>query len=143
VDQVIELKRIGNHTLPLPSYGSDGAAGLDLSATHDYRLYPGQRAMLTTGFAWHIWPGYVGMIRPRSGLAAKHGIDVLAGVIDSDFRGEVRVILINHGDAPIHIKAGDRIAQMVIQEYARMNPVEVEELTDTARGDGGFGSTGQ
>jgi dUTP pyrophosphatase len=82
------------------------------------------------------------MIRPRSGLAAKHGIDVLAGVIDSDYRGEVRVILINHGDAPIHVKAGDRIAQMVIQEYARMIPVEVEELTDTARGDGGFGSTG-
>ena len=141
--KLIELKRIGNHNLPLPSYGSDGAAGIDLSATHKYRIHSGQRTIMTTGFAWHIWPGYVGMIRPRSGLAAKHGIDVLAGVIDSDFRGEVRVILINHGDAPLDINAGDRIAQMVIQEYARMIPVEVEELTDTARGDGGFGSTGQ
>jgi dUTP pyrophosphatase len=140
--KVIELLRIGNHALPLPSYGSDGAAGLDLSASHNVIMLPHERAIIETGFAWHIWPGYVGMIRPRSGLAAKHGIDVLAGVIDSDFRGEVRVILINHGYEDVRISAGDRIAQMVIQEYARMVPVEVEELTDTARGSGGFGSTG-
>lgn len=140
---MIEVKRIGTHTLPLPAYGSDGAAGLDLAAAYSYRMYPGDRAIIETGFAWHIWPGYVGMIRPRSGLAAKHGIDVLAGVIDSDFRGQVRVILINHGCSTVEIKAGDRIAQMVIQEYARMVPVEVEELTDTARGLGGFGSTGK
>ena len=105
-------------------------------------MLPGERAIIETGFAWHIWPGYVGMIRPRSGLAAKHGIDVLAGVIDSDYRGEVRAMLINHGAATVAIKAGDRIAQMVIQEYARMVPVEVDELTGTERGSGGFGSTG-
>jgi dUTP pyrophosphatase len=140
--KLIELKRIGNHTLPLPSYGSDGAAGLDLSAKHNQTIYPGQRVMIDTGFAWHIWPGYVGMIRPRSGQAAKHGIDVLAGVIDSDYRGEVRAMLINHGAATVAIKAGDRIAQMVIQEYARTTPVEVDELTGTERGDGGFGGTG-
>jgi dUTP pyrophosphatase len=134
--------RVGDHNLPLPSYGSNGAAGIDLSAAHDYRIYPGAKAMIDTGFAWAIPNGHVGFIWPRSGLAAKHGIDTLAGVIDSDFRGQVRVILINHGDATVEIKAGDRVAQMVIQECARVTPVEVEELTDTARGDGGFGSTG-
>ncbi len=139
---MIELKRIGSHNLPLPGYGSEGSAGLDLSAVEDFAMSPGQRIPVKTGFAWHIWAGYVGMIRPRSGLAVSLGLDVLAGVVDSDFRGEVKVVLINHGCEPVRIKAGDRIAQMVIQEYARMNPVEVEELTDTARGDGGFGSTG-
>lgn len=140
---MIELKRIGSHDLPLPSYGSDGAAGLDLSASHDCRIYPGAKTMIDTGFAWAIPSGHVGFIWPRSGLAAKHGIDTLAGVIDSDFRGQVRVILINHGAATVEIKAGDRVAQMVIQECARVTQVEVEELTDTARGGGGFGSTGQ
>jgi dUTP pyrophosphatase len=143
VDKVIELKRIGNHALPLPSYGSDGAAGLDLSATHNVIMLPGERAIIETGFAWHIWPGYVGMIRPRSGLAVRSGIDTMAGVIDSDFRGEICAVLVNHGGEEVVINQGDRIAQMVIQEYARMTPVEVDELTGTARGDGGFGSTGQ
>jgi dUTP pyrophosphatase len=141
--KLIELKRIGNHTLPLPSYGSDGAAGLDLSAAKGVTLWPGERVAVPTGFAWHIWPGYVGLVWPRSGLAVRSGIDRLAGVIDSDFRGEVCAVLVNQGGEPVTIKKGDRIAQMVIQEYARMIPVEVEELTGTERGDGGFGSTGQ
>ena len=139
---MIELKRIGSHDLPLPAYGTDGAAGLDLSCVDGFTLHPGQRAMVATGFAWHIWPGLVGMIRPRSGLAVKYGIDVLAGVIDSDYRGEVRAVLVNHGDRPATFEAGDRVAQMVISEYNRLAPCEVKELADTVRGDGGFGSTG-
>jgi dUTP pyrophosphatase len=143
VDKVIELLRIGNHALPLPSYGSDGAAGLDLSAARAVTIYPGERVAVPTGFAWHIWPGYVGLIWPRSGLAVRCGIDTMAGVIDSDFRGEICAVLVNHGGEEVVINQGDRIAQMVIQEYARMVPVEVDELTGTVRGSGGFGSTGQ
>jgi len=141
--KLIELKRIGNHTLPLPSYGSDGAAGLDLSTPEQVTILPGNWRVIQTGFAWRIWPGHAGHIRPRSGLAARLGLDVLAGLIDSDFRGEIKVLLINHGSHAVTLNAGDRIAQMVIQEYARMIPVEVEELTGTERGSGGFGSTGQ
>lgn len=119
---MIELKRIGEHELPLPAYGTEGAAGLDLSCVDGFTLNPGQRAMVATGFAWHIWPGMVGMIRPRSGIAVEYGIDVLAGVIDSDYRGQVMVVLVNHGDRPITCEVGD--------------------LTGTDRGVGGFGSTG-
>lgn len=139
---MIELKRIGAHALPLPAYGSEGAAGLDLQAVDGFTLYPGERKCVRTGFAWHIWPGYVGMIRPRSGLAVEHGVDVLAGVIDSDYRGEVMAVLVNHGDKSVMFDPGDRIAQMVLHEVARLIPCEVEELNGTIRGAGGFGSTG-
>jgi dUTP pyrophosphatase len=138
----IELKRIGNHELPLPGYGSSEAAGADLSAVSGVEILPGDRAVIPTGFAWSIWPGYVGLVWPRSGLAVRSGVDVLAGVIDSDYRGEVCVILINHGSEPVTIKSGDRVAQLVIQRCSQIATKEVDELAGTERGSGGFGSTG-
>lgn len=140
---MIEVKRIGEHALPLPSRASYGAAGFDLMAADGVAVYPGQRVVIPTGFAWSIPPAWVGMIRPRSGLAVKHGLDVLAGVVDSDYRGEVKVVLINHGERALEFQQGDRIAQMVIQPVVTLEACEVAELADTERGGGGFGSTGQ
>lgn len=145
IDRVweVQVKRIGDHTLPIPSRASKQAAGADLMTVNDFTLYPGGGAIIPTGFAWKIKKCCVGMIRPRSGLAANHGIDVLAGVVDSDYRGEVKVVLINHGDRPVVFHKGDRIAQMVIQPVIMSEIEEVSELDDTERGAGGFGSTGQ
>lgn len=140
---MIEVKRIGDHALPLPSRATEGAAGHDLMAADGVTVYPGQRVVIPTGFAWSIPPAWVGMIRPRSGLAVKHGLDVLAGVVDSDYRGEVKVVLINHGDRAVEFHQGDRIAQMVIQPVVALDTCEVSELGETDRGGGGFGSTGQ
>lgn len=139
---MIQLQRIGAHDLPLPRQATEGAAGFDLQSADYVILYPGQRLAIPTGFAWAIPLGQVGMIRPRSGLAVRNGIDVLAGVIDADYRGEVAVVLINHGDRPLDIEAGDRIAQMVVQPCMVGVTVECVELTSTGRGNGGFGSTG-
>ena len=139
---MIQLQRIGAHDLPLPKQATEGAAGFDLQSADYVILYPGQRLAIPTGFAWAIPLGQVGMIRPRSGLAVRNGIDVLAGVIDADYRGEVAVVLINHGDRPFGIKAGDRIAQMVVQPCMVGFTVECNELPSTDRGNGGFGSTG-
>lgn len=139
----VQVKRIGDHSLPIPSRASSQAAGADLMTVNDFTLYPSCRAIIHSGFAWKINQHCVGMIRPRSGLAAKHGIDVLAGVVDSDYRGEVKVVLINHGDRPVVFHKGDRIAQMVIQPVVMSEIEEVSELGDTERGSGGFGSTGQ
>ena len=129
----------------LPAYMTEGAAGLDLTAALDAPLVlaPGARAMVPTGLALAIPPGYEGQVRPRSGLAARHGVTCLntPGTIDSDYRGEVRVILINLGQEPFTVQHGDRIAQLVIAEVARLTVVE-GEIDDTARGAGGFGSTG-
>lgn len=140
---MIQFKRIGGHDLPVPSRQTPGAAGFDLTYVGPPTiLYPHERSLLDTGFAWAIPEGFVGRIAPRSGLAHKHGIDVLAGVIDSDYRGEVKVILINHGAFHFTLSTGDRIAQMLIQPVAMVEGVEVEELDGTERGEGGFGSTG-
>jgi len=139
---MIQLQRIGAHDLPLPKQATGGAAGFDLQSNEYVILYPGQRLAIPTGFAWAIPLGQVGMIRPRSGLAVRSGIDVLAGVIDADYRGEVAVVLINHGDRPLDIEAGDRIAQMVVQPCMVGVTVECDELPSTERGNGGFGSTG-
>ena len=139
---MIQLQRIGAHDLPLPKQATDGAAGFDLQSAEYVILYPGQRLAIPTGFAWAIPLGQVGMIRPRSGLAVRNGIDVLAGVIDADYRGEVAVVLINHGTRPLDIEAGDRIAQMVVQPCMVGVTVECDELPSTERGNGGFGSTG-
>ena len=139
---MIKLQRIGAHDLPLPKQATDGAAGFDLQSADYVILYPGQRLAIPTGFAWAIQLGQVGMIRPRSGLAVRNGIDVLAGVIDADYRGEVAVVLINHGTRPLDIEAGDRIAQMVVQPCMVGVTVECDELPGTERGSGGFGSTG-
>jgi len=134
--------------LPLPAYESVGASGLDLVAAIDEdtatHIAPGGRALVPTELAMALPPGFEAQIRPRSGLAAKHGVTVLnsPGTIDADYRGEVKVILINHGDAPFEIHRGDRIAQMVIGPVTRARLVETDNLEATARGDGGFGSTG-
>lgn len=139
---MIKLQRIGAHDLPLPKQATEGAAGFDLQSAEYVILYPGQRLAIATGFAWAIPLGQVGMIRPRSGLAVRNGIDALAGVIDADYRGEVAVVLINHGTRPLDIEAGDRIAQMVVQPCMVGVTVECDELPSTDRGSGGFGSTG-
>jgi dUTP diphosphatase len=126
-----------------PEYGSAGAAGADLRAREALEIPPGGRAAVATGVRLAIPPGHVGLVWPRSGLAVRHGVDTLAGVIDSDYRGEVKVVLVNHGDAPFAIAAGDRIAQLLVQPVARATFVLRADLTETERGGGGFGSTGR
>ena len=130
--------------LPLPAYASDGAAGMDVVAAEDFKLPPGARHAVATGFAMAIPPGFEVQVRPRSGLALKHGITCLntPGTIDSDYRGEVKIILANLGSAPFEIRRGDRIAQLVPAAVQRADLREVTSLDDTARGSGGFGSTG-
>jgi dUTP pyrophosphatase len=133
--------------LPLPSYQTAHAAGLDLVAAVDapVTLAPGERALVPTGIAIALPEGFEAQVRPRSGLAAHDGVTLLntPGTIDADYRGEIRVILINHGAAPFAVTRGLRIAQMVIAPVAHAAVVEVTALDDTARGAGGFGSTGR
>ena len=126
----------------MPEYASDGCAGADLRARAAVTLAPGQRAAVSTGVHVAIPAGHVGLIWPRSGLAVRHGLDTLAGVIDSDYRGEVRVALVNHGDTPVTLAPGDRIAQLLIQPVTRAHFTRATELDATERGEGGFGSTG-
>jgi dUTP pyrophosphatase len=130
--------------LPLPVYATAGAAGMDVVAAEDLTLAPGGRHAVATGFAIAIPEGYEVQVRPRSGLALKHGVTCLntPGTIDSDYRGEVKVILANLGDAPFPIARGDRIAQLVPAPVQRADLAEVASLDETARGAGGFGSTG-
>ena len=125
----------------IPTRGSEYAAGLDLYADHGDTINPGERVLIGTGIAIALPPFTAGLIWPRSGLATKQGVDVLAGVVDADYRGEVRVALINHGAEPVDIEPGDRIAQLLIQPLAMVDVEVVDELPETARGDGGFGST--
>jgi dUTP pyrophosphatase len=142
----IKLSRLPHGAeLPLPTYASEHAAGLDVCAAEDLVLEPGQRHAVATGFAIEIPDGYEVQVRPRSGLALKHGITCLntPGTIDSDYRGEVKVILANLGDEPFPIRRGERIAQLVPAPVLRANFVEARKLEDTARGSGGFGSTGR
>jgi dUTP diphosphatase len=135
--------------LPLPSYQSAHAAGLDLLAAVAENaplvLAPGKHALVPTGLAIALPEGFEAQVRPRSGLAAKHGVTVLntPGTIDADYRGEIQVILINHGAEPFTIKRGERIAQMVIAPVVQAELVAVATLSDTDRGSGGFGSTGR
>ena len=131
--------------LPLPSYASDGAAGLDVVAAEDLTLAPGARHAVATGFAVAIPPGYEVQVRPRSGLALKHGITCLntPGTIDCDYRGEVKVILANLGAEAFEVKRGERIAQLVPAPVLRAEFAEVDGLDQTSRGAGGFGSTGR
>ncbi|MBA3836730.1 MAG: dUTP diphosphatase [Sphingomonas sp.] len=130
--------------LPLPAYATAGAAGMDVVAAESLVLDPGERRAIATGFAIAIPEGYEVQVRPRSGLALKHGITCLntPGTIDSDYRGEVKVILANLGDAPFPVARGDRIAQLVPAPVQRAQMIEVAALDETARGTGGFGSTG-
>jgi dUTP pyrophosphatase len=132
--------------LPLPQYESAFAAGMDLRAAIETALVliPGARALVPTGIAIALPPGYEAQVRPRSGLALKHGITGLnsPGTIDADYRGEIQVLLVNHGTAPFTVERGMRIAQLVVAPVARVRLREVDALDDTRRGAGGFGSTG-
>ena len=142
----IKLRRLPHgEGLPLPSYGSEHAAGLDVVAAESLTLAPGARHAVPTGFAIAIPHGYEVQVRPRSGLALKHGLTVLntPGTIDSDYRGEVKVILANLGADPFDVVRGERIAQLVPAPVQRARFDEVEDLGETARGAGGFGSTGR
>jgi dUTP pyrophosphatase len=127
----------------LPEYGSPASAGADLRAAEDLDLPPGGRAAVATGIQVALPEGHVGLVWPRSGLALRHGIDTLAGVIDSDYRGEVKVVLVNHGQDHFRIAKGDRIAQLLVQPVARVVFRRAEDLSQTDRGAGGFGSTGR
>ena len=132
--------------LQLPTYATEQSAGMDLSAAlaEAIELGPGDRAMVPTGLSIALPPGYEAQIRPRSGLAVKHGVTVLntPGTIDADYRGEIKVILINHGHEPFTIERGMRIAQMVVERYETVGWEVVKSLEETDRGEGGFGSTG-
>ncbi|APO66034.1 dUTP diphosphatase [Rhizobium mongolense] len=145
----LNLVRLPNgEGLDLPSYETSGAAGMDLRAAvadnEPMTLAPGKRALVPTGFIFEIPDGYEAQVRPRSGLAFKHGITCLntPGTIDSDYRGEVKVLLVNLGDEPFEITRGMRIAQMVIAPVTQVRVAEITESSTTARGAGGFGSTG-
>jgi dUTP pyrophosphatase len=135
--------------LALPAYQSAEAAGMDLLAAVPLEtpliLSPGQYALVPTGLTIALPSGYEAQVRPRSGLAARHGVTVLnsPGTVDADYRGEIGVLLINHGDAPFSIRRGERIAQMVIAPVVRVELVRAETLAETGRGSGGFGSTGR
>lgn len=127
----------------LPARGSRYAAGLDLYSIERVTIAAHAWAVASTGLSVAIPHGYYGRIAPRSGLAVKHGLDVLAGVVDSDYRGEIRCALINHGEEAIEIEAGMRVAQLIIEAIVQPEPVWKEDLSGTERGSGGFGSTGK
>ncbi len=142
----IAVKRLPHgEGLPLPSYETSGSAGMDVRAAQAMTIAAGQRALVPSGFAFAIPEGYEVQVRPRSGLALKHGISLpnTPGTIDADYRGEVGVILINHGDTDFVIERGDRIAQIVVAPVTQGALYEVESLDETKRGSGGFGSTGR
>ena len=142
----IELQRLPHgEGLPVPSYATPGAAGLDVVAAENLTLAPGQRHAVATGFAIAIPHGHEVQVRPRSGLALKHGITCLntPGTIDEDYRGEVKVILANLGNEPFEVRRGERIAQLVPAPVLKASFRDVETLSETSRGAGGFGSTGR
>ena len=141
----IAIKRLeGGEGLPLPAYATEGAAGMDVVAAESLVLAPGARHAVATGFAFAIPDGYEVQVRPRSGLALKHGVTCLntPGTIDSDYRGEVKVLLVNLGEEPFVIERGMRMAQMVIAPVTQVAVREAAETSETTRGAGGFGSTG-
>src|SRR6478735_3169559 len=143
----LRLRRVGPVAVPLPSYATPGSAGLDLCAAvpEAVRIEPGERRLIPTGLCLEIPPGFEGQVRPRSGLALKHGISIVnsPGTIDADFRGEVGIVLINHGKEPYVVEPLSRIAQLVIARFERVQIEEAESLSNTSRGSGGYGSTGQ
>jgi dUTP pyrophosphatase len=145
--QIMKVKVINRSKHDLPSYETEASAGLDLRANLDepFSLQPLERTLVKTGLFFEIPKGFEGQVRPRSGLALKKGITVLnsPGTIDADYRGEVGVILVNISQSPFVIEDGDRIAQLVFAEVTQAEWVETEELTQTERGEGGFGSTGK
>ncbi|OGU25600.1 MAG: deoxyuridine 5'-triphosphate nucleotidohydrolase [Ignavibacteria bacterium GWA2_54_16] len=144
----VRISRVGQTAsdLPLPAYATAGSAGMDLTAAveSEVTIQPAETVLIPTALSIELPEGFEAQVRPRSGLAIKHQIGILnsPGTIDSDYRGEVKVIMSNFGKQPFVVRRGDRIAQMVIQRYARVEWVEVEDLEKTARGGGGFGHTG-
>jgi dUTP pyrophosphatase len=144
-DIPVPIKRLPHFEgLELPAYATDGAAGMDVVAAEDALLPPGGRHAVATGLALAVPDGFELQVRPRSGLALKHGISLpnTPGTIDSDYRGELKIILINLGDRPFEVRRGDRIAQLVLAPVVRATWLKVDELDETQRGEGGFGSTG-
>jgi dUTP pyrophosphatase len=144
----INFRRINsNSENQLPGYMTPHSAGMDLYAEllHDIIISPGERALIPTGIAIELPDGYEAQIRPRSGLALRHGITLVnsPGTIDPDYRGEIAIIVINHGTEPFHVRSGDRIAQMVFSRFVRVELSEAPELNNTTRGEGGFGHTGK
>ena len=143
----VKIKRLGdNSDLPLPDYETDGSSGMDIRASvkRPVSIKPGEIKLIPTGLAVSIPPGYEGQIRPRSGLALKSGIGMVnsPGPIDSDYRGEIGIVVINWGQEPFTIKRGDRIAQMIISKVYRADIIAVDDLDSTQRGEGGFGHSG-
>ena len=140
------VRLAGAGTLPLPSYATSGAAGADIVAALDAPLClaPGERALVPTGFSLALPDGYEGQIRPRSGRAARDGLTLLngPGTLDADYRGEIRILVVNHGSEPLTLRRGERIAQLVVAPVIRAAFEEAEQLSPTLRGDGGFGHTG-
>jgi deoxyuridine 5'-triphosphate nucleotidohydrolase len=139
--QVLSFKRLDPRAV-LPTRGSSLAAGLDIYVIEDLTIQPGERVLARTGLAVAIPEGYYGRLAPRSGLATKKGLDVLAGVIDADYRGEIRCLLYNTGDEAIHLPAQSKICQLIIEKIITPTAVWGDEISDTDRGSGGFGSTG-
>ena len=144
----VRISRVsqGENDLPLPAYATFGSAGMDLVAAveSDVSISPAETILVPTGISIQLPEGYEAQVRPRSGLAIKHQIGILnsPGTIDSDYRGEVKIVLTNFGRQPFTIRRGDRIAQMIVQRYARVEWEEVQSLDETVRGGGGFGHTG-
>ncbi|GAB1448982.1 dUTP diphosphatase [Bacteroidota bacterium] len=147
MDKPISVSVINESGNPLPEYQTLHAAGMDLLANleEEVSLQPGERKLIGTGLKLALPEGYEAQIRPRSGLALKHGITVLnsPGTIDADYRGEIKVLLINHGQEPFSIKHGERIAQLIVAKYSQISWEIVEKLPETERGEGGYGSTGK
>ena len=139
----IKFKKL-NTEAKLPTFANEGDAGMDICSVQELTIEPHKRALVKTGLAIELPKGWEAQVRSRSGLAYKHGVAVLnsPGTIDEPYRGEIGVILINHGDEPYHISVGDRIAQLVLRRTEDVISVFTEELTETSRGEGGFGSTG-
>lgn len=140
--EILRCKKLSDDAL-IPTRGSDGAAGYDLYSAHDSTIASRGRALIKTDIAIALPPGCYGRVAPRSGLALKHGLDVGAGVVDPDYRGNVGVVLFNLSDTDYKVKKGDRIAQLVLEKFLSADVEEVNELDDTDRSAGGFGSTGQ
>ncbi|HZR10854.1 MAG TPA: dUTP diphosphatase [Myxococcales bacterium] len=143
--EVLRISPLRGEPLPLPAYATDGSAGLDLRADAEVALAPGERALVPTGISLAIPAGFEGQVRPRSGLALREGVTCLntPGTIDSDYRGEVGVILVNLGQKAVTVHRGDRIAQLVLARVERAEIVEAASLAQTSRGGGGFGHTGR
>lgn len=143
----MQIKIINTSGHPLPAYETEASAGMDLRANlaEEVVLQPGKRQLISTGLFIELPIGYEAQIRPRSGLAWKHGITVLnsPGTIDADYRGEIKVVLINHSDEDFTVRNGDRIAQMIVSRHEKVEWIAAEELSDTSRGAGGYGHTGR